>query len=443
MAKATSSQEILSLFFDDATYTTLFANADSAVTAAFGSANGAPIYAICQNGGAMSAQDSAKAVKVLQMAAKTGNPVVTFYQSAGAKLAEGITALTATATLTETIAKLSGVVPQIAVVTGVCGATAALCAALADVCIMSKEGELFLTAPFTSAAKGDALAGAGSADFAAQAGVATIVVETAAEAAAKAAMLAGILPANNLALPAVFDATAAAKSYDLNKYCPVDAAHAVVDADSAIEFYAGFGKKVYTALATVAGNVVGVVSTADKALCKNCVSKASRFVRFCDAFSIPVVTLINADGFKPSSSEDVAGALREAARLAGTYADATTARVAVVTGKAIGPVYTALACADITIAVEGCTIAPLNPETAVTVLYKDEINASENIVAETAKRAAAYASEMCSAQAVCNAGVADFAVKATELRATVISALDMLSTKREQRLPKKHGNMAL
>ena len=393
----------------------------------------------------MAEKDTEKVVKVLDMAAKTGNPVVTFYNSVGAKLEEGLAALSGSAAVAAAVAKVSGVVPQIAVVTGVCGAGSALAAAAADVCIVSKEGELFLTAPFTSAAAGDKLEGAGSAEFAAKAGVAAIVVDSAEEAAAKAAELVGLLPANNLAGPAVFEPSAPAGTLNLAKYCPVEAAASIADAHSAVELYAGYGKTVYTALATVAGNVVGIVATkgAEDVLCRNCVSKAARFVRLCDAFSIPVVTLVNTDGFVKSASDDMAGGLREAARLAGTYADATTAKVAVITGKAVGVAYTALANADLTIAVEGCTVAPLDPKAAVTVLYKDELENGTNIAADTAKLAARYAADVCSAAAAVEAGLADMAVPAAGVRAAVVSALDMLSTKRTQRLPKKHGNMSL
>lgn len=137
------------------------------------------------------------------------------------------------------------------------------------------------------------------------------------------------------------------------------------------------------------------------------------------------------------------GGLREAARLAASYADATTAKVAVVTGKAVGPAWVALCNADLTIAVEGCTIAPLAPQAAVSVLYKEELDASGNIVAATQKKAAQWAAETCSAAAALQAGLADFAVPAADARAALVGALDMLSTKRTQRLPKKHGNMAL
>lgn len=444
MAKAGSGKELLVKFYDDGVYTTLFAQADSTVTAAFGSANGQPVYAVCQSGAAVSAADVENAVRTLELAAKTGNPVVTFYDSCGARLEEGLAALSASAKLTAAVAKISGVVPQIAVVTGVCGATSALAAAGADVCIMSRDAELFLTAPFTSAAAGDKLEDAGSAEFAARAGVASLVADTAEDAAAKAAALIGMLPANNLAGPAMFEPSEPAGKLDLTKYDAMEAVASFADGGSVTALYEGYGKKVVTALATVSGNVAGFVATAaEGTLCKNCVAKAARFVRLCDAFGIPVVTLVNTDGFAKSSSEDAAGGLREAARLAGTYADATTAKVAVVTGKAVGAAYTAFAGADLTIAVNGCTIAPVEPSAAVSVLYKDELEAGSSIAADTQKKAAAYAAEVCGADAAVAAGVADFAADAADARAVLVAALDMLSTKRTQRLPKKHGNMSL
>lgn len=443
MAIAKTGKEVLAKFFDEGAYSALYA--DGAVVAAFGSANGVPVYAVCQTGAAVAEKDTGKIVKVLDMAAKTGNPVVTFYHSVGAKLEEGLAALSGSAAVAAAVARVSGVVPQIAVVTGVCGAGSALAAAGADLCIMSEEGELFLTPPFTSAAAGDKTEDAGSAAYAAKAGVAALVVKNADEAAQAAARMVGLLPANNLAGPAVFEAAEPSGTLNLAKYSPEEAAASIVDAGSAVELYAGYGKNIYTAIATVAGNVVGVVATkgAGEALCRGCVSKTARFVRMCDAFSIPVVTLVNTDGFKKSCAEDLSGGLREAARLAGTYADATTAKVAVVTGKAVGAAYTALANADLTVAVEGCTIAPIEPKAAVTVLYKDELEQGTNIAGDTAKLAAKYAAEVCSASAAVEAGLADVAVPASGVRAAVASALDMLATKRVQRMPKKHGNMAL
>ncbi len=179
MASKSNKGEILAKFFDDGEYTALFA--DGAVSAACGYAAGQQAYAVYQNGEAVSVKDVEKNIKVLEMAAQTGCPVVTFYNSVGAKLAEGLDVLTASAKLNAQIAKVSGVVPQVAVVLGVCGGTSALSAANADVCIMAEGAELFFTAPFTSAAKGDKVPGAGTAEAAAKAAVAAAQKQKAGE----------------------------------------------------------------------------------------------------------------------------------------------------------------------------------------------------------------------------------------------------------------------
>ena len=421
MASKSNKGEILAKFFDDGEYTALFA--DGAVSAACGYAAGQQAYAVYQNGEAVSVKDVEKNIKVLEMAAQTGCPVVTFYNSVGAKLAEGLDVLTASAKLNATIAKVSGVIPQIAVVTGVCGGTSALSAANADVCVMAEDAELFFTAPFTSAAKGDKVPGAGTAEAAAKAGVAAIVA------------------ANNLTGPAIFEFEQPTSVLTAGA-APEKAAAALIDKDSAVELYAGFGKHVYTAFATIGGNAVGIVATGET-LCHNCVAKASRFVRLCDAFSVPVLTIVNTNGFAPSATDDIAGGIREAARLAATYADATTAKVTLLSGKAVGPVYTALANADLKIAVNGCTVSALEPNAAVSVLYKAEIDASDNIIAATNAKAAQYTAEVCSAANAVAAGAADMTCDAANARASVVAAFELLSTKRAARLPKKHGNMAL
>ena len=441
MASKSNKGEILAKFFDDGEYTALFA--DGAVSAACGYAAGQQAYAVYQNGEAVTVKDVEKNIKVLEMAAQTGCPVVTFYNSVGAKLAEGLDVLTASAKLNAQIAKVSGVIPQVAVVLGVCGGTSALSAANADVCVMAEDAELFFTAPFTSAAKGDKVPGAGTAEAAAKAGVATIVAANAEEAAEKAAHIVGLLPANNLTGPAIFEFEQPTSVLSAGA-APEKAAAALIDKDSAVELYAGYGKNIVTALATINGSAVGIVATEKKALCHKCTAKAARFVRLCDAYSIPVVTIVNTEGFGRSEGDDEAGGIRQAARMAGVYAEATTVKVAVLAGEAVGPAYTVFAaCADWRVAVQGCTVAPLAPEAAVTVLYKDEIFASDNIVNATKAKAAAYAKEVCSADAAVASGSADAVADAATARASVAQALDMLVGKRAVRLAKKHGNITL
>lgn len=431
--------ETLAAFFDDGTYTALYT--DGPVSAAYGCANGQSVYVVFQNGQPLDVNDIEKNIRVLAMAAQTGAPVVTFYNSNGACLEGGLALLNANSRLMAEIARISGVVPQIAVVVGTCAGSAAVQAAAADVCIMSEEGELFLNAPFNSE---DKVEKAGGSAFAARAGVAAIVAKDAADAAAKAARIAGLMPSNNLAGPAVFDFAAPSSALNLAKYDPKAAAAALADADSVIELYDGYGKAVYTALATAGGTTVGIVATGAGSMNHHCAAKAARFIRLCDAYSIPVLTIVNTTGFVRSEGDDMAGGIRQAARLAGVYAEATTVKVAVLAGEAVGPVYTVFAAsADWRVAVEGCTIAPLAPEAAVSVLYKDEIDASDNIQEATKAKAAEYREKVAGASAAVAGGAADAAVKPAEVRTAVVQALDMLASKRAVRLAKKHGNITL
>ncbi len=432
--------------FDQSTFTPLFATEGGPVCAGFGFVSGQGAYAVWQNGKPLGAADIDIHVKTLELAAKTGSPVVSLYDAKGALLEEGALALSAAARLSAVSARLSGVVPQIAVVTGVCGASNALAAAGADFLVMSEDAQFFLTPPFLSAANGDKLPGAGGAEAAVQAGLAAKVAENAEEAVRFAARLLALLPQNNLAAPASFDHSPASAALNPAVANAEAAVAALADEGSANELFAGFGKGARVYLATLSGAVVGLVATEGEKvpLCHKDSAKIARFVRFCDAFSIPVVTVLNTAGFAQSASEDVAGNLREAARLAGTYADATTATVAVVCGKAVGAAYTALGGADLTIAVEGCVLAAAEPTAVASVLYHEEIESSgKNIETETAARAKAWAAEEAGAPAALRAGLADFTATGASLRGTVAAALDILATKRTQRLPKKHGNMPL
>ncbi len=431
--------EILAAFFDDGTFSPLYA--DGAVSAAYGSANGQSVYVVYENGEPVGVQDIQKNIRVLEMAAQTGAPVVTFYDSIGAKLDGGLDLLNATAALTAQIARVSGVVPQIAVITGTCAGTNAINAASADVCVMAEDAELFLNAPFTAK---DFVSGAGSAAFAAKAGVAAVTAADALAAAKQAASIVALLPANNLAGPALFDFAAPNKALNAAQYTPAAAVEALADQGSAVELYSGYGKNIVTALATINGTAVGILATGKKAICHTCTAKAARFVRLCDAYSIPVVTVVNTEGFVKSEGDDLAGGIRQAARMAGVYAEATTAKVAVLVGDAIGPVYTVFAaCADWRVAMQGCTVAPLAPETAVSVLFKEEIDASDNIAEATKEKAAAYAKDVCGAAAAVANGAADIVADAAGVRGAVAQALDMLASKRAVRLAKKHGNISL
>ncbi len=437
--------ELLAAFFDNGVCTPLFEESE-ATLAAFGTVSGQNTYVVCQKGQPVSAMDLKLCCRVMELAGKTGNPVLTVYDSPGVVIKQGADSLAAAKKLAECTAKFSGVVPQIAVVRGVCASTAAMAAANADVCIMTEDAQMFLTAPFISAAQGEADKQAGSVTAAVSAGVVGITAKDGADAMAKAAKLLALLPQNNLAQTASFEFGAPQAAFDLANYTGENALAALVDTGSALELFGGFGEGVLTCLATIGGNVAGIVATdgKDSYLQEQSTAKVARFARLCDAYSIPLVTVLNSGGFLQSSKSDVAGTLRNAARLAATYADATTARVCVLAGQTFGALYAALGTADLTIAVQGSVTAPVKPSAAVSVLYKEEIESGESpIEAQTAALAKQYEEEQASAAAMLQSGVADMTAQPAQLREKVLAALGILETKRAQRMPKKHGNMPL
>ena len=406
---------ILAAFFDDGAYSPLFT--DGAVSAAYGNANGQSVYVVFEDGTPVGVQDIEKNIRVLEMAAETGAPVVTFYDSTGAKLEGGLDLLNATARLTAEIARVSGVVPQIAVVTGTCAGTNAINAASADLCIMAEDAELFLNAPFNT--PDGKLEGAGKAANAAKSGVADILAKDDAEAIAKAKKLAAILPANNISLAGNddFAENDAAVSASMKG---ADLVAALADKNSTVELGAEFGNAAYTAFASVNWATVAFVATdkAAKLTAADC-AKIARFVQLADVFSIPVVTVVNTEGFEASSAAELAGSVRDAAKLAQVYASATTTKINLITGKAIGAAYAAFDSADISYAWEKAVIAPMSPE-AVKVFMGEEVDA-------TPFKAASL-------------GMIDGVIAAEDTKQAVASAVDLCSSKRVAAPTRKHVN---
>lgn len=438
--------------FDEGSFVEIDGLAKSAddyaeVVAGFGSVEGYPAYAFAQNsavaGGAMSKAQAAKIKKIYDMAVKTGAPVVGIYDSVGARLKEGNEMLAAYGEIVLDSSNLSGVVPQISVVAGPCIGTAALLAVSADFVIMAQDAQLALETNGES----------GSSAEAAAAGVAHLVAADATEAVQKARELLAMLPSNNLtgapiceyADTADYEAvlTSAAAAIDAEDKQDVAAVvTAVADAGSMIEIGKGFGEGVICAMATVGGSVCGVVAT-DKSVNEGKIdadacAKAARFVRFCDAFAVPVITLVDAVGFT---------SLREASKMTHAYAEATTAKIAVVTGAAYGAAFIAMAGraanADAVIAWPTAVISALAPETATAILWNDKLAAMENPMEDRAKLIREYADTEAAPMKAAAAGYIEDVILPADTRKKLFSLLDVLAGKRVSRLPKKHSNIQM
>ena len=409
-----------------------------------------PVYVFAQDftvhGGAMGQMQ----------AQKTGAPVIALCDSAGVRIDEGAAAMNAYASVFTRLAKLSGVVPVIALVLGPVVGGAAMIAQLADITIEAENvGQLMVYGPqVMSAISGktvDAKAVGGAKAMAAQGGVA-LTAKDEDEAISLAVQVLDYLPGCNAEDAAIVDTD------DMNRILPVlDAADAesqlaaMADGAAYVELFKDYGKEIRVALTRIGGRPVGLVvgngKENDGVLTAQSASKAARFIRLCDCYSLPVVSLINSKGVAVPTVDEQAATIKATTQLLYAYAEATTAKVSIVTGNAIGQAYVAMggkSNADVTYAWPGAVISALTPEAAVQVLYTDDLKADKKPALQSrAELEAKFAADVADGVAAAAAGMVDDVIDPAETRKYVIAALEMLSSKRESNPPKKHGNLPL
>ena len=430
--------------------------ADAGVVTGSGTVDGRPVYVVAQDftvmNGAVGANQAKKIVKVLELARKTGTPVVAMCDSNGARVGEGAAALEAYADIFAHMARLSGVVPMITMVLGPCVGAAAMMAQLSDIVVVAKAGALLAAGPqVLSSTMGKDLKAEelGGAKIAVENGMAHFACETEEEAFAKVKTVLGMIPANNLE-----DAPFSIEE-DMNRAVEGLSAGAdgreviakLADTGSVVEFGEGFTGAV-TALAKLAGRTVAFVYTGKGDTCDKRMNKLARFVRFADCYNIPVVSLIDSTGFQLFKTVDrQMSVVKAASQLVYAYSEATTVKVALVIGNAIGAMYVAMggsANSDATYAWPGACISPMTGEAAIQVMWKDEIkNSTGDAVAARAELAAKYESEVADGVNAAACGLVDDVIDPADSRKMVIAALELLSSKRDSNPPKKHGNMPL
>ncbi len=431
----TAGYRRLALLFDGAEFDEIDAFAtsgggDAEAVAGFGQINGSPVCAFSQNsdvaGGAMSKAQASKIKKTFQLALKAGTPVVGIYDSVGGRLDEGADMLSAFGEILLTANNLSGVVPTVSLVLGPCTGTLAMVAAGADLVVMSDKAEL------TVATDGEG----GSAEEAKKLGVCHIAAKSEEDAVRTVRSILSMLPANNVAGAPLFDADS--PDSDIAKAAsPRDVIRSVADGGSFLEFGEGFGPGAVTGLARFGGTAAGAVALVGVIDADSC-SKAARFVRFCDSFSLPVVTFVDAEKF---------ATVREASKLSSAYSEATTAKITAVTGSACGPVYIAVAGrganADYTFAWPSAAVSALTPETGAIFLWNDRLKGSENPVEDRKKLIEKYRTTQAGALTAAAGGMIEDVVEPEKTRRKILSCLDMLSGKRVATLPKKHADIQL
>lgn len=419
--------------FDDGTFTQLDAFAKSAdgdveVVAGFGTVNECPVYAFSQDisvsDGAVSVAHCAKIKKIYDLASKTGCPVVSIFDSNGVKLTEGFEVLNAYGELVKASTSISGVCPQISIIAGSCLGTSALIANMADVVIAVKDADFYVSAPSDT-----------TAEDCYEKGTVDVLVDSFDEACRACGDLIALLPSNNLSPAPIFDFAnpqiVANEGADA-----LTVINSIADDGSVVEIKGGYASSnCKTALATVMGSTVGFVAFDGDAICPACSYKAEAMIKLCDAYSIPLVTVVNANGVQGENNS----ILTALTKLTSVYATATTAKISVITGKAIGVSYIALAGkganADMTIAWDSAVASPLDADSAVAFLFNDRLASGED--REALKKE--YLDTIASPFTAAACGAIDDICTPADTRARVIAMLDILSGKRENTLPRKHS----
>lgn len=420
-----------------------------------------PVYIFAQDftvrGGAMGKMQAQKIVKLLDMAQKTGAPVLALCDSAGVRIDEGAAAMSAYSEIYQKMARMSGVCPMIAVVLGPCIGGAALLAQLADMSIMAKNvGQMMVFGPQVLSAMNGINAKAeelgGAAMMAAQGGTA-FVAENEEAAIALATKVLSMLPSCNIEDAELIDTD------DMNRLLPaIDPADvdgllaAVADAGSVLELFSTYEPCIRVALARMGGRTVGLVATAEGKtegkLTAGALSKAARFVRLMDCYNIPVVSFLNTKGVAVTDVNAQSSLMISQSQLLYAYAEATVPKLAVVTGDAIGQAYVAMggkAMADVTYAWPSAVISALTPEAAVATLYQDQVKADTGLSVDDAraKYEDEYIRNVAGAVNAAKCGIVDDVIEPAQTRALLVAALEMLASKRDSNPPKKHGNLPL
>lgn len=430
---------------------------DAGVVTGSGTVDGRPVYVFAQDfavmDGAVGAKQAAKIVRILELARKTGTPVVAMCDSNGARVGEGAAALEAYTDIFAHMARLSGVVPMVTMVLGPCVGVAAMMAELSDMVIVAKPaGALLVAGPqVLSATMGKSLNAEdlGGGKAAVESGAAHFACESEAEAFTLVRKLLGMLPGNNLE-----DAPFSPEE-DMNRRVEGLASGAegrdviaeLADTGSVVEFGKGYTGAV-TALAKMAGRTVAFVYTGKGDTCDKRMKKMARFVRFADCYNIPVVSLVDSTGLELFDTVDrQMSVLKAASALVYAYSEATTVKVTLVVGHAVGSAYVAMggrANADMTYAWPGSVISPLTGEAAIQVMWKDKIMQSKgDAVAARRELADQYEADVADGVNAAAQGLVDDVIDPADSRKMIIAALELLSSKRDSNPPKKHGNMPL
>jgi acetyl-CoA carboxylase carboxyltransferase component len=418
-------------------------------------------------GGSLSEAHAEKICKVMDLALENGAPIIGVSDSGGARIQEGVVSLGGYADIFLRNTLASGVVPQISLVMGPCAGGAVYSPAITDFIVMVEgTSYMFVTGPNvvkTVTHEEIDFEGLGGARIHnATSGVAQFLAAGEPQALQLARTIVGYLPQNNLdpaprrsdwTAPAIDGPTLDAlipdspkQSYDVHTVIG-----GIVDAGSFTEVHAGFARNIVCGFGRVEGRSVGIVAQQPEVLAGvldiDASDKAARFVRTCDCFNIPLITIVDVPGFLPGVEQEHRGIIRHGAKLLYAYCEATVPKITVITRKAYGGAYDVMSSkhvrGDMNYAWPTAEIAVMGVEGAVSIIFRDQIQAAEDQTAERARLVAEYEERFANPYVAAARGYVDEVILPSETRSRIAEGLDVLQHKRQSVPPKKHGNIPL
>ncbi len=441
------------------------------VITGYGTISGRHVYVYAQDftvfGGSLSGTQSKKICKLLDMAIKNGKPVIGLNDSGGARIQEGVESLGGYADIFYRNTMASGVVPQISCIMGPCAGGAVYSPGITDFIFMVKKSSyMFLTGPDViktvthEEVTMEELGGAVT--HSTRSGVCHFASEDEKSCLLLIRELLSYLPSNNLDdVPLIKTSDPAErKESKLRTIIPENSKQAydikevieaIVDDNYFFEVQKDFAQNIVIGFASLKGRSVGIVANQPKTLAgcldNNASLKAARFVRFCDAFNIPIITFVDVPGFLPGTEQEFGGIIKHGAKLLYAYAEATVPKITVITRKAYGGAYCVMASkhlrSDINFAYPSAEIAVMGPEGAVAIVFRGELQKGQDPEAERKKLVQDYEDTFATPYKAAELGFVDEIIFPETTRPKLIQALEMLKNKRDKMPPKKHGNIPL
>ncbi|WP_348613666.1 acyl-CoA carboxylase subunit beta [Halobaculum rarum] len=441
------------------------------VVTGYGEVNGRKTFVFAHDftvfGGSLGEVFAEKVCKVMDKAMDVGAPVVGLNDSAGARIQEGVSSLAGYAEIFRRNTEASGVIPQLSGIMGPCAGGAVYSPAITDFTFMVKESShMFITGPdVIKTVTGEEVTFeelGGAQTHASTSGVAHFAEDSEEEALDHMRRLLSYLPQNNVEDPPRVDPwddperrdeelTEIVPDQPRKPYDITNVVDRVVDEGSYFETHADFAKNIVTGFARLDGHSIGVVANQPRVnagtLDIEASEKGARFVRFCDAFNIPILTFVDVPGFMPGTDQEHNGIIRHGAKLLYAYSEATVPLLTVITRKAYGGAYDVMASkhigGDVNYAWPTAEIAVMGPKGAVSILYDDELEDADDPEAKRQELIDEYREEFANPYTAADKGFIDDVLEPTETRPRLIDDLEMLLSKRDSLPDKKHGNIPI